>query len=78
MNPSDRYRAKAAELQAKVLEERSDRRSLEALVLLYLRLADQADRNSKTDIVYGAFIPPRGGGGNRLSSGQRISGVGLR
>jgi hypothetical protein len=62
MTPSDRYRAKAAELQAKALEERSGRRSLEALVLLYLRLADQADQNSKTDIVYGPLIPPRGGG----------------
>jgi hypothetical protein len=60
MTPSDRYRAKAAELQAKV-REGSDRRSLEALVLLYLRLADQADQNSKTDIVYGPLFPPRGG-----------------
>ena len=45
---------RAAELQAKVRHERSPhlRRQWMNLALAYLRLAEQAERNSQTDIVY--------------------------
>jgi hypothetical protein len=48
------YRAKAAELIAQAREERisSLRTEMEAVALSYLRLAEQAEINSKTDIVY--------------------------
>jgi hypothetical protein len=63
MPPGDAYRAKAAELFGKSATEANAeaRAELETLALSYLRLADQADRNSTTDIVYvtpGPAIPP--------------------
>ena len=52
--PGAAYRAKAAELRAEAAlkitpEHKSE---LEALALGYLRLAEQAELNGKTDIVY--------------------------
>lgn len=48
------YRAKASELTARALVERdpAHRAELDALALSYLRLAEQAERNSQNDIVY--------------------------
>jgi hypothetical protein len=51
MRLGDGYRAKAAEIAAKPAHG-ARRVELESLARAYLRLAEQADRNSKTDIVY--------------------------
>jgi hypothetical protein len=65
MPPGDEYRAKAAELFAKATTEANPtaQAELETLARSYLRLAEQADRNSATDIVYetpppAAVTPP--------------------
>ena len=54
MPAGDAYRIKAAELtaQARDLPDIELRTELENLAMSYLRLADQADRNSLTDVVY--------------------------
>jgi len=54
MAPADQYRIKAAELnaQAKLAPNASLRAECENLALSYLRLADQAEKNAQTDIVY--------------------------
>jgi len=48
------YRARAAELRAEAALKVTPRHQaeLEALALRYLRLAEQAEINGKTDIVY--------------------------
>jgi hypothetical protein len=50
----DEYRVKAADLNTQALIEPNEqiRKELSNLVLQYLRLAIQADRNGQTDIVY--------------------------
>lgn len=50
----DTYRTKAAELHARAKREAnpSVRAELESLAVGYLRLAEQAERNSLTDISY--------------------------
>jgi hypothetical protein len=54
MPTGDEYRVKAAELNEKAAVEPNPilRQQFETLVLSYLRLADQADRNSVVDLVY--------------------------
>lgn len=54
MTQGDAYRTKAAELHARAKREtnRGTRAELESLALSYLRLAEQAERNSLTDISY--------------------------
>ena len=54
MTPGDEYRAKAANLRARAKREAkpSVRAELEGLARSYLRLAEQAERNSHVDIVY--------------------------
>jgi hypothetical protein len=54
MNPADEYRAKAAHLRALArLEVKSPLgREYDRLARAYLRLAEQADRNRHTDLVY--------------------------
>ncbi len=54
MTPAEQYRAKAAELRAKAQLEsnRSTQTELEGMAASYIRLADQADRNSLTNLVY--------------------------
>ena len=54
MGSGDEYRVKAAEISARVNQETHLllRTELERLALAYLRLADQADLNAQTDIVY--------------------------
>lgn len=61
MTPGDQYRRKAAEFHANADKEQRPllRRSLEALARVYARLAEQADKNAETDIVYGPMLPPR-------------------
>jgi hypothetical protein len=54
MTPGDEYRVRAANLRARAKREAkpSVRAELEGLAQSYLRLATQAERNSRTDIVY--------------------------
>src|SRR2546423_192086 len=54
MNPADQYRIKAGDLAAYARAEPDpfQRAEYERLPLAYLRLADQAERNSHTDVVY--------------------------
>jgi hypothetical protein len=54
MPTADEYRFKAAELNAQAKSETNPLQSaqLQNLALAYLRLADQADKNATTDIVY--------------------------
>ncbi len=54
MTTADQYRARAAELFTRARNETSPmiRSEWENLAKSYLHLAEQADRNSRTDIVY--------------------------
>ena len=54
MTPADQYRVKAGDLAALARAERDpfQKAEYERLSLSYLRLAEQADRNSKTDIIW--------------------------
>jgi hypothetical protein len=54
MTPADSYRIRAAELMASACRcpTRAQRLELEHLALSYRRLAEQADRNSRTDVLY--------------------------
>jgi hypothetical protein len=65
MSPAERYRALAAEFQAKAhLEESAERAAdFEHLAQCYGRLAEQAARNALTDVTY---EPPLG----RLDDGE--------
>ena len=54
MPSGDDYRIKAIDIhaQAKLETNCFNRAELEALAMAYLRLAEQADRNAKTNVVY--------------------------
>jgi hypothetical protein len=54
MTPAEVYRVKAVEFAAKAKTETDHaiRVQLDALALSYIRLAEQADRNAQSDIVY--------------------------
>jgi hypothetical protein len=54
MPTGDEYRVLAADIQARARKEPDPhtRAEFEYLSLAYLRLADQADKNASTDIVY--------------------------
>jgi hypothetical protein len=54
MTPANLYRAKSVELAAEAKQELNPvcRSDLEWLALSYQRLAEQADHNQQTDIVY--------------------------
>jgi hypothetical protein len=54
MTPADLYRVKAGDMAALARAESDpfQKAEYERLSLAYLRLADQADRNSQTDVVY--------------------------
>ena len=60
MSSAERYRARAAQLAKEAEHEPRPkiRTELESLAHAYLRLAEQADRNDTTDIVY--MTPDRG------------------
>ncbi len=53
MTQADRYRERAAEFRAKAADENDAhlKAQWEALEHAYLRLAEQADRNSRADLV---------------------------
>jgi hypothetical protein len=57
--PGDSYRIKASDLKAEARQEPSAtrRKELDTLAMAYLRLAEQAERNSHNNIVY--ETPPR-------------------
>ena len=54
MTPADEYRVKAGDLASLARAETDpfQKAEYERLSLSYLRLADQADRNRHTDVVY--------------------------
>jgi hypothetical protein len=54
MTPAEQYRVKASEMAALARAETHpfQKAEYERLSLSYLRLADQAERNSQTDVVY--------------------------
>ena len=54
MNPRDEYLLRAAELSAmtQIETDHVSRAEFENLARAYLRLAEQAERNSQADIVY--------------------------
>ena len=54
MSPADRYRALAAHLRTCAAREQRPmlRTQWAKLAQCYVRLAEQADQNSRTDIVY--------------------------
>jgi hypothetical protein len=54
MPTADDYRTKAAELHARTKSELdgATRAELQHLALSYLRLADQAEKNARSDLVY--------------------------
>jgi hypothetical protein len=54
MTQADQYRVKAAEFAAKAKTEASHKVQVEYAMIAagYLRLAEQADRNAETDVVY--------------------------
>ena len=60
MTSADEYRVKAAEFSAKARQELNPalRAQFENFALGYLRLAEQAERNSKNDLVYETPAPP--------------------
>jgi hypothetical protein len=62
MTQADQYRSRSAELTAKARTETDPavKAEYEALALGYRRLAEQADRNSQTDIVYETPPQPSG------------------
>ena len=64
MTTADEYRKKAAQFRARATNEKTIvlRQSFEALAAVYMRLAEQADRNAETDISYGPILPPRDDG----------------
>jgi hypothetical protein len=64
MTPADQYRVKAGDMAALARAETDpfQKAEYEKLSLAYLRLADQAERNSQNDVVwYDALIdkPPQ-------------------
>jgi hypothetical protein len=67
MTRVEHYRLKAAELRAIAALDTSPARRLqfERLARAYLHLAEQAERNSATDLVY-EHRPRHGEGGNTL------------
>jgi hypothetical protein len=62
MTPADQYRILAARFTARAKAEQNARLRSEwqYLAICYLRIAEQADRNSRTDVVY---EPPLKGAG---------------
>ena len=61
MTAADQYRKLAAKLTAKARDESSPalRAEWNHLALIYLRLAEQAERNSRTDVTYEPILRPR-------------------
>ena len=74
MPAGDDYRIKAAEIMGKAKQEADPSlyAELEKLVFAYLRLADQADRNALTDLVY---EPPSGAPQSQTQQQQQQQGT---
>ena len=68
MTTAEQYRARAAELRAMAEKGTSttQRQLFESLAQAYLHLAQQADRNSSTDLVY--ETPRRTGAGKPVGT----------
>jgi hypothetical protein len=65
MSGGDEYRKRASEFEAraKTGSDRNNKTEFEGLARIYRRLAEQADRNRATNVVYGpSFFPRRGSG----------------
>ena len=64
MRPADRYRALAAHLRSRAIREQNQmlRAQWANLAQCYVRLAEQADENSRADIVYEFDRSTRRGG----------------
>jgi len=62
MASADQYRVKAAEFLKKVRAETDPTLQVEhaRMAASYFRLAELADRNAKTDLVYGTPVKPGG------------------
>jgi len=58
MTAGDAYRAKAVELTAQARDELKRAQELEVLASSYLRLADLADRNARTNLIFEPPISP--------------------
>jgi hypothetical protein len=60
MPPGDDYRRKAAEMAERSAREADPalRGEFDRLALFYIRLADQAERNAKADLIYEATPQP--------------------
>jgi hypothetical protein len=61
MTPAEQYRARAGEFKAKARSAESPDAAAEwnRLANCYLRLAEEAERNSRTDMVYESGPAPR-------------------
>ena len=61
MNQGDAYRRKAAEFaaKAKTIVDPVKKAEHSRMAAAYLRLAEQADRNEKNDVVYETPPPPK-------------------
>jgi len=71
MSPSQQYRRLAAELRAKARRESypAARAEWNHLAQCYLRLAEQADRNLRTDVTYEPILRPRWGDDDMSTDG---------
>ena len=60
MSPAQQYRKLAAQLAAKARNEkdRAAKVEWEHLAKSYLRLAEQAEKNSRTDVTYEPILRP--------------------
>ena len=65
MSPADRYRALAAHLRSRAMQEQTPqlRTQWANLAQCYVRLAEQADQNNRADIVYEFDRSAHRGGG---------------
>ncbi len=63
MTPATHYRTLAAQLRARARTEEAPqlRAELDHLAQCYVRLAEQADRNSQTDVSYEPILRTRFG-----------------
>lgn len=59
MTPGDKYRKRAAQLDARAREDSQLKAELHALAASYRRLAEQADLNAKLDLSYVTPDRPR-------------------
>jgi hypothetical protein len=75
MSPSQQYRRLAAELRAKARREENAaaRAEWNHLAQCYVRLAEQADKNRRTDVSYEPILRPRRGDDDDMPAGDPSS-----